>query len=266
MQLKLNLFKESLDNYRKYSKGSKLNQEALQTGNPIGTYTRRDPHPWVEGLFYSKSLHGREWWAEEHKLPKRNLASQKRLQTGNPKGTFKIRDPHPTVAGLFYRCWNNNKEEWTTMEAINELRKTRYNWEQTEKRKEWNKVYEKTPKVKAKRAKYRKENPEKTRSRVAKYLKTDKGKAFNRMACNKRRARMQKASVNLTEYEEGIIKHIYAYAVRVSKKLNITFHVDHIVPISKGGLHHPMNLQVVPAVWNVRKNNRNTERWLPNGM
>jgi len=33
------------------------------------------------------------------------------------------------------------------------------------------------------------------------------------------------------------------------------FHVDHIIPISLGGEHHPDNIQVVPAKLNLQKNN-----------
>ena len=40
------------------------------------------------------------------------------------------------------------------------------------------------------------------------------------------------------------------------------WHVDHIVPVSKGGNSRPDNLQVVPATWNRRKSNRHAERFL----
>jgi len=31
------------------------------------------------------------------------------------------------------------------------------------------------------------------------------------------------------------------------------YHVDHIIPLAKGGLHHPDNLQVLPADLNLKK-------------
>jgi restriction endonuclease S subunit len=105
-----------------------------------------------------------------------------------------------------------------------------------------------------------------TKAATKAYFKTEKGKLAMAVINNKRRAYKKKCLEELSEREEGLIKQIYAYRVRLQNKLGIDFHVDHIVPISKGGLHHPSNLQVVPAVWNVRKNNRNTEIWLPNGM
>ena len=39
------------------------------------------------------------------------------------------------------------------------------------------------------------------------------------------------------------------------------WHVDHIVPVSKGGTSHPNNLQVVPAYWNRKKSNKHAERF-----
>lgn len=39
------------------------------------------------------------------------------------------------------------------------------------------------------------------------------------------------------------------------------WHVDHIIPVSKGGDSCPDNLQVVPAAWNRRKSNVHAERF-----
>jgi len=39
------------------------------------------------------------------------------------------------------------------------------------------------------------------------------------------------------------------------------WHVDHIVPVSKGGTSVANNLQVVPALWNRKKSNKHSERF-----
>jgi hypothetical protein len=70
----------------------------------------------------------------------------------------------------------------------------------------------------------------------------------------------------MTQDEKLLLKRFYEWRVRVQKKLGIKFNVDHIIPLSVGGTHHPSNLQVVPAKWNRRKHNRNSDRWLPNGF
>lgn len=47
---------------------------------------------------------------------------------------------------------------------------------------------------------------------------------------------------------------------RLRKKLSgFSWHVDHIVPVSKGGDGSFSNIQVVPAKWNRRKSNKHTK-------
>ena len=50
------------------------------------------------------------------------------------------------------------------------------------------------------------------------------------------------------------------YALRdfyVAMSLGDNFHVDHIVPLAKGGLHCHTNLRVIPAIDNLRKGVKN---------
>ncbi|MBC8551509.1 MAG: HNH endonuclease [Candidatus Brocadiales bacterium] len=49
------------------------------------------------------------------------------------------------------------------------------------------------------------------------------------------------------------IASIYKEARRLTKETGIQRHVDHIVPLSKGGLHHEDNLQILTAEENLRK-------------
>jgi hypothetical protein len=235
MQLKLELFEESLDKYRK---GSRLNQKLLQTGKPRGTFRKGDAHPAVNGLVYMcwESNHtNKEKWVTLIVLEKekeRRLKYQREFrETGNGK-----------LSDRKYRYSSKGKATITKQQ----------------------KKYRKTEAYKAVQAKYRR--TEKRRKVQEKYDKSPKGRISSRNYAVRRRARILESNVNLTEYEEGEIKQIYAHAVRLSNKLQIPFDVDHIVPLSVGGIHHPNNLQVVPAAWNRSKGNRNTERWLPNGM
>ncbi len=74
-----------------------------------------------------------------------------------------------------------------------------------------------------------------------------------------RGARMRKGGAN-----DAAIRAIYAEAVRVEKlvancpvfdipEIGKKIHVDHIIPLSKGGLHIAENLQLLPAGLNMRK-------------
>jgi 5-methylcytosine-specific restriction endonuclease McrA len=66
---------------------------------------------------------------------------------------------------------------------------------------------------------------------------------------------------DLTLNQKLIIETIYLQRIRLEKRLGIPFHVDHVIPISKGGLHIPSNLQVLPAKLNLKKNSKNSLRW-----
>lgn len=209
---------------------------------------------------------------------------QEAMQTGEPRGTFKRGNPHPTVEGLFYKYWGNGKECWGTKEQVNRVKSKAAEWYKNnpESVKLSQAKIRNTERYKEKVAKWHKENPEAIRKHRAKwtnskkgqrwekkhrqealnkYWKSDKGRQVARINSSKRRARKAKSAVILTECEEGEIKQIYKHCERVSKKLQIPFHVDHIVPLSKGGLHHPLNLQVVPAKWNLCKQDKHTEIW-----
>ncbi len=58
---------------------------------------------------------------------------------------------------------------------------------------------------------------------------------------------------------EGInkkkIQEFYKEAIRLTKETGIPYEVDHIIPLSKKGLHIETNLQVIPATENRKKSN-----------
>ena len=60
----------------------------------------------------------------------------------------------------------------------------------------------------------------------------------------------------LTEEEHQRILEIYKECARITEETGILHHVDHIHPISKGGKHHPDNLQILTATENIRKGNK----------
>ena len=64
-----------------------------------------------------------------------------------------------------------------------------------------------------------------------------------------RRANMKKASIELNEEEKSRIMKMYL-------ECPTGYEVDHIVPISKGGKHHPDNLQYLTVSENRKKSNK----------
>ena len=60
----------------------------------------------------------------------------------------------------------------------------------------------------------------------------------------------------LTQEEHQSILSIYQKCAKITEETGVPHHVDHIIPISKGGLHHPDNLQILTATENIRKGNK----------
>jgi hypothetical protein len=93
--------------------------------------------------------------------------------------------------------------------------------------------------------KYRDNNPEK----VAVWKKKDR--ITNKVRVNADNA-MRRAKITTSITPE--IKQIYALRdFYCSMSLGESFHVDHYIPLAKGGLHIAHNLRVIPAICNLRK-------------
>jgi 5-methylcytosine-specific restriction endonuclease McrA len=92
---------------------------------------------------------------------------------------------------------------------------------------------------------YRLNNPEK----VAFWKQKDR--QINKSRVNADNA-MRRAKINTAITPE--VKQIYALRdFYIAMSLGDKFHVDHVIPITKGGLHTIENLKVIPAICNLRK-------------
>lgn len=79
-----------------------------------------------------------------------------------------------------------------------------------------------------------------------------------RLSDQRRRARKYGADLELTDTEKRTVSLLYSRRDELTEWSGIRFEVDHIVPLSKGGRHHPSNLQLLPATENRRKGSNMT--------
>lgn len=73
---------------------------------------------------------------------------------------------------------------------------------------------------------------------------------------NKRRDFIKKSYLENSKDDNDRIEEIYAKRVKITRETGILHHVDHIIPLSKGGKHVPNNLQIIPAKENLRKGSK----------
>jgi hypothetical protein len=97
-------------------------------------------------------------------------------------------------------------------------------------------------------------NKDKSNNRHLSWVKNNKEKWV--ASCAIQRAKKRKLTPNLSKEEKMVMQKFYLHAKILTEKLGIIHHVDHVVPLAKGGIHHPSNLQVIPASVNLRKGAR----------
>lgn len=69
-----------------------------------------------------------------------------------------------------------------------------------------------------------------------------------------RKLRIIDQTPSLTEQERNRLDQIYTLRDSLNQAAGrLVYHVDHIQPLSRGGLHHPDNLRVISAADNMRK-------------
>jgi len=86
------------------------------------------------------------------------------------------------------------------------------------------------------------------------YLGEDHKRAVSNSISARRRCRMRDAFDETANQQK--INEIYCEAKKLTEETGIPYEVDHIIPISKGGKHHEVNLQILTAIENRKKHNK----------
>lgn len=105
---------------------------------------------------------------------------------------------------------------------------------------------------------YANKNRDKIRKIASNWQKNNKGKV-NANTAIRHAAKMQRTPSWLSKHDKLHIKCLYQVAAMRSRESGQEWHVDHVYPLQGEtvcGLHVPSNLQVIPAVDNLKKNNR----------
>jgi hypothetical protein len=100
--------------------------------------------------------------------------------------------------------------------------------------------------------KWKEKNPEKSKKVYQDWYRKNKSKVYSQ-------TKIRKCLINKTfkeDHNKKIEIILRDCCSRISNCLKIKHHIDHIIPLASGGFHHHCNLQVIPAVWNWRKNCR----------
>lgn len=142
----------------------------------------------------------------------------------------------------------------------------------------------------AKAKRWRDKNPEAAKAAKQRYYASEKGKAQKRKedaayalsgGRAKAEARRKEQPISearkqarlryqlmrrsgekaLDHFDSWVLREAVALAKLRKQMCGGEWHVDHIIPVSKGGLCVHDNLQVVPAYWNRSKSNNHTERF-----
>jgi len=147
--------------------------------------------------------------------------------------------------GMVFWCYHpqvKTGEQWLTRETYDEKH---------EKGKRKGREYRVTNReeLKLKRVVYKKVKVESIKKQRHEYRKNNRAKI--RVEKAERRALAKKAIH--PDNNKEISKTLYALSARLTIKLGIQFHVDHILPYAKGGLNHHCNLKVIPARFNLQK-------------
>ena len=101
---------------------------------------------------------------------------------------------------------------------------------------------------------YREANRERIKTRHKAYREANRAE---RIENNRRRsAKKKQAAVFLTENEKQVLLALEHTRQELQKETGKAYHIDHILPLAHGGLHHPLNLRILDGTDNSSKRDK----------
>ena len=89
------------------------------------------------------------------------------------------------------------------------------------------------------------------------YIKENKEKVHALLA--KRRALQASSEAIMTKAEVENYENLVKIRDEATALFGYQWHIDHTIPLSQGGTNAIDNLEVVPASWNLEKNNKHSQ-------
>jgi hypothetical protein len=101
---------------------------------------------------------------------------------------------------------------------------------------------------------------EKSRARMREYRAKNLEASRAQRSIHEAARRAVKRGAKCSSHSKSIEAQLRLIALRLAQCLGVSFHVDHITPISRGGVHHHLNMRVIPARLNQIKYNRKDDQ------
>jgi hypothetical protein len=150
----------------------------------------------------------------------------------------------------FHKKWamaNRDKMRASAKKSYTAHREERNAWAREHKRE---KLALNPELVRAKAREWKKNNPDKVKESNKKWHKDYAKKYPEKLREKNATRRALKKAVNICAGADmELLRLIYLHCPK-------GYHVDHIRPLAKGGMHHPNNLQYLPALINVQKQDK----------